>query len=120
MSVLDEKALADPDRDRGEAPGTSQAKAARVTGFEQLPAVLTSREAASALRMGLKELRQLIERGELPAARLGPRRVIRIAKSAIVRLLDGESALPPPSSPAVGLAPCKPVRRWKGRTCQRD
>ena len=62
---------------------------ANVTGFEQLPAVLTSREAARALRMGLKELRQLIERGELPAARLGPRRVIRIAKAAIVSLLGG-------------------------------
>ena len=33
-----------------------------------LPDVLTSREAATALRMGIKELRQLIERGELPAA----------------------------------------------------
>jgi DNA topoisomerase III len=55
-----------------------------------LPDVLNSREAATALRMGVKELRQLIERGELPAARLGPRRVIRIAKTAIVSLLRGE------------------------------
>ncbi len=119
MSILDEKALVD-DRDHGEEATASQVKAARVTGFDQLPAVLTSREAASALRMGLKELRQLIERGELPAARLGPRRVIRIAKTAIIGLLAGESALPPPSPPAVGLTPCKPVRRWKGRICQRD
>ena len=93
---------------------------ANLTGFEQLPAVLTSREAASALRMGLKELRQLVERGELPAARLGPRRVIRIAKSAIVGLLGGTTPADaaPPSD--VKIAPCKPVRRWKGRICQRD
>ena len=53
-----------------------------LPGFERLrlPDVLTSREAANALRMGIKELRQLVDRGELPAARLGPRRVIRIAK----------------------------------------
>ena len=82
-----------------------------------LPDVLTSREAATALRMGVKELRQLIERGELPAARLGPRRVIRIAKTAILGLLRGEPRerpLVPPADDTVG--PCKPARRrWKGR-----
>ncbi len=74
--------------------------------FDRLPAVLTSKEAANALRMGLKEVRGLVERGELPAARLGPRRVIRIRKSAVVALLDGT------------VAPCKSVRRWKGRAVQ--
>jgi hypothetical protein len=82
-----------------------------------LPDVLNSREAASALRMGIKELRQLIDRGELPAARLGPRRVIRIAKTAIVSLLRGEPcnrSLVPPADATV--EPCKPARRrWKGR-----
>ncbi len=87
---------------------------ANLTGFEQLPAVLTSREAASALRMGLKELRQLVERGELPAARLGPRRVIRIAKAAVVSLLRGERAAPPASSLDARVPPCKPARPWKG------
>ena len=82
-----------------------------------LPDVLNSREAATALRMGVKELRQLIERGELPAARLGPRRVIRIAKTAIVSLLRGERAEPPAVvSPDAKVDPCKPARRrWKGR-----
>jgi excisionase family DNA binding protein len=74
--------------------------------FDRLPAVLTSKEAANALRMGLKELRGLVERGELPAARLGPRRVIRIRKSAVVALLDAT------------VESCKSVRRWKGRPVQ--
>jgi excisionase family DNA binding protein len=89
-------------------------------GFESLPDVLTSREAAGALRMGVKELRRLIERGELPAARLGPRRVIRIAKAAVLSLLRGEQVEPPslpsplPAADAT-LQPCKPARRrWKG------
>ena len=92
---------------------------ALATGFDHLPAVLTSREAAAALRMGVKELRQLVERGELPAARLGPRRVIRIAKSAILGLLGG---IGPQEQPVVSTTrvvnsdPCKPARhRWKGR-----
>ena len=63
-----------------------------VTGFDHLPAVLTSKEAAHALRIGIKELRQLIETGHLPAARLGPRRVIRVAKSAVLGVLGGTSS----------------------------
>jgi excisionase family DNA binding protein len=59
------------------------------SGFKQLPSVLNSREAARALRIGVKELRQLIERGDLAAARIGPRRVIRIAKSALLDVLRG-------------------------------
>jgi excisionase family DNA binding protein len=88
----------------------------QALGFESLPDVLTSREAALVLRLGIKELRRLIERGELPAARLGPRRVIRIAKAAVLSLLRGERADPP----ALPLADarvelCKPARRrWKG------
>lgn len=73
--------------------------------------------------MGIKELRQLIERGELPAARLGPRRVIRISKSAIVSLLggavDAQKVLTLPSARVVDSEPCKSVRRWKGRPCPR-
>ncbi len=66
--------------------------ASTVTGFDQLPAVMTSKEAAQALRIGIKELRQLIETGHLPAARLGPRRVIRVAKSAVLGVLGGASS----------------------------
>lgn len=58
-------------------------------GLEHLPAVLTTREAASALRIGVKEVRKLVDAGDIPAARFGPRRVIRIAKSALVRVLRG-------------------------------
>jgi len=58
-----------------------------TTDFKHLPPVLTTREAANALRIGVKELRKLIDAGEIPAARFGPRRVIRIAKSALLRVL---------------------------------
>jgi len=54
-----------------------------------LPPVLTTREAATALRIGVKEVRKLVDAGDIPAARFGPRRVIRIAKSALVRALRG-------------------------------
>lgn len=60
-----------------------------VLGFDDLPPVLTSKEAARALRIGVKELRQLIDTGHLPAARLGPRRVIRVSKGALLRVLGG-------------------------------
>lgn len=56
-----------------------------------LPAVLTTREAATALRIGVKEVRKLVDAGDIPAARFGPRRVIRIAKSALVRVLRGRA-----------------------------
>ena len=58
-------------------------------GLSHLPAVLTTREAATALRIGVKEVRKLVDAGDIPAARFGPRRVIRIAKSALVRVLRG-------------------------------
>ena len=62
-------------------------------GLHTLPAVLTTREAATALRIGVKEVRKLVDAGDIPAARFGPRRVIRIAKSALVRVLrDAEAA----------------------------
>jgi excisionase family DNA binding protein len=52
-----------------------------------LPAVLTTHEAAKALRIGVKEMRSLVDAGQVPAARFGPRRVIRIAKGALLALL---------------------------------
>ena len=57
--------------------------------FARLPAVLTTREAATALRIGVKEVRALVDSGAIPAARFGPRRVIRIARGALVRALRG-------------------------------
>jgi excisionase family DNA binding protein len=60
----------------------------------RLPAVLTTREAATTLRIGVKEVRALVDSGALPAARFGPRRVIRIAKSALVHALRGRRGVP--------------------------
>jgi excisionase family DNA binding protein len=51
---------------------------ALASNLDDLPAVITTAEAARALRVGVREIRQLIDAGHLPAARLGPRRVIRI------------------------------------------
>jgi excisionase family DNA binding protein len=63
-----------------------------VTDFDHLPAVLTTREAANALRIGIKELRKLVDAGQIPAARFGPRRLIRISRSALLATLSGRSA----------------------------
>lgn len=60
--------------------------------FEHLPAVLTSAEAAKVLRVGVKEVRQLVDRGDIHGAKCGPRRVIRIARSAILAFLAGKAA----------------------------
>ncbi|HTB74104.1 MAG TPA: helix-turn-helix domain-containing protein [Polyangiaceae bacterium] len=59
-----------------------------VDDLGDLPSVLTSKEAARVLRVGVREVRQLVDSGQLPGARVGPRRVIRIAKSALFALLQ--------------------------------
>ena len=69
------------------SPATPPSPDRETTDFKHLPPVLTTREAANALRIGVKEVRKLIDAGVIPAARLGPRRVIRIAKSALLRAL---------------------------------
>jgi excisionase family DNA binding protein len=86
--------------------------------FDALPAVLNSAEAAAALRIGKKEVRGLIDRGELPATRLGPRRVIRVKKSAVLALLEGHGSATGNPAPGGTVGPCKSVRRWKGRRVQ--
>ena len=55
--------------------------------FDHLPAVLTTREAANALRIGVKELRKLVDTGQIPAARFGPRRLIRISRTVLLATL---------------------------------
>jgi excisionase family DNA binding protein len=55
--------------------------------LRQMPAVLTSREAARVLRVGVREVRLLVDTGQLAGARVGPRKVIRISKSAVLSLL---------------------------------
>lgn len=73
-------------------PGpTTQPTGPDTTEFDHLPAVLTTREAANALRIGIKELRKLVDTGQIPAARFGPRRLIRIARSALVATLKVRS-----------------------------
>lgn len=62
------------------------------TDFAQLPSVLTSREAANVLRVGVREVRTLVDTGQLPGMRLGPRKVIRISRAALLALLRVQSA----------------------------
>lgn len=66
--------------------------AVTATDLERLPPVLTTREAARALRIGVKELRKLVDTGHIPAARLGPRRLIRISRTALLATLGVRTA----------------------------
>ena len=69
----------------------SQPPSKSATEFDDLPAVLTTREAANALRIGIKELRKLVDTGQIPAARFGPRRLIRISRTALLATLNVRS-----------------------------
>jgi len=76
---------------RSSAPA-SGAPRVSFTDFEQLPAVLTSKEAANVLRVGVREVRTLVDTGQLGGTRLGPRKVIRISRSALLALMRVQSA----------------------------
>lgn len=64
----------------------------RSSDFAQLPSVLTSREAANVLQVGVREVRVLVDTGQLAGKRLGPRKVIRISRAAVLALLGVQSA----------------------------
>ncbi len=57
-----------------------------------MPAVLTSKEVAQILRIGVREVRLLVASGQLAGARVGPRKVIRISKLAVLALLNVRDA----------------------------
>lgn len=61
--------------------------------LRQIPTVLTSREAARILRVGVREVRLLVDTGQLAGARVGPRKVIRISKLALLSLLKVREAI---------------------------
>lgn len=60
--------------------------------LDHLPSVLTTREAAKALRIGVKEMRKLVDTGQIAAARIGPRRLIRISRSVLLASLGVRSS----------------------------
>jgi excisionase family DNA binding protein len=60
--------------------------------FAELPSVLTSLEAANVLRVGVREVRALVDSGQLAGRRLGPRKVVRISRAAVLALLRVQSA----------------------------
>jgi excisionase family DNA binding protein len=57
-----------------------------------MPPVLTSKEVARVLRVGVREVRSLVASGQLAGARVGPRKVIRISKLAVFALLKVRDA----------------------------
>jgi excisionase family DNA binding protein len=61
--------------------------------LRDMPAVLTSREAARVLRVGVREVRLLVDSGQLAGARVGPRKVMRISKLAVLSLLKVREAI---------------------------
>jgi excisionase family DNA binding protein len=67
--------------------------AIRSADFAELPSVLTSREAANVLRVGVREVRALVDSGQLPGTRVGPRKVVRISRAAVLALLGVQSAV---------------------------
>lgn len=75
-------------------PNLRPADGSRVASidFQQLPSVLTSREAANVLRVGVREVRTLVDTGQLAGTRLGPRKVIRISRAALLALIRVQSA----------------------------
>jgi excisionase family DNA binding protein len=63
------------------------AEVIRTCDFGQLPSVLTSREAANVLRVGVREVRALVDAGQVAGNRLGPRKVVRISRAALLAFL---------------------------------
>jgi excisionase family DNA binding protein len=63
-----------------------------AAGLGHLPPVLTTREAAKALRIGVKEMRKLVDTGQIAAARIGPRRLIRISRMVLLASLSVRSS----------------------------
>ena len=63
-----------------------------IDDLREMPAVLTSKEAARVLRVGVREVRLLVDTGQLAGARVGPRKVIRIARVALLALLKVREA----------------------------
>ncbi|GAA2092565.1 helix-turn-helix domain-containing protein [Brevibacterium salitolerans] len=52
------------------------------------PLTLSTKEAAAMVPMGVRQLREAVDRGEIPAVRLG--RNIRIPRAKFLALINGE------------------------------
>ncbi len=57
--------------------------------IEELPDVLTVEETAAVLRVCKKVVYEDVERGTIKAARIGPKRIIRIRRETVLALLAG-------------------------------
>ena len=97
--------------------------------FAQLPSVLTSREAANVLRVGVREVGALVDSGQLPGTRVGPRKVVRISRAAVLALLglqalfctaftavDVARSSAIQASPSIGIRCSGVMRRAPSRT----
>lgn len=68
---------------------TSTTTAAACVRVEDLPPVLTVEEAAAVLRVCKKTLYESVQRGDIKAARLGKKGVLRFKREVILGLLGG-------------------------------
>jgi len=63
-----------------------------ITSIDELPALVTKREAAAFLRVDLRTITRMIARGDLKAVHLGtsPHSPVRIARAELLRIASGE------------------------------
>ncbi len=61
--------------------------------FDQLPDILTVTEAAGVLRLGRNAVYEAVQRGEIPAVRIGRR--LLVPKAGLIRLLDSPKVTAP-------------------------
>lgn len=68
--------------------------------FDDAPDTLKLAEGAALARVGLRQFRAAVQRGDIPSARLG--RSIRVSKHALQRWLEGDGQTPEPRLAVVG------------------
>lgn len=86
----------------------------RTRGFDDLPAVLTPREAATLLRIGRNGIYEAIQRGQIPSLKIG--RKILIPKTPLIALLEESSLAPGGVREPHERAVFPPNQRTGGRT----
>lgn len=61
-----------------------------IKDFDELPPVLRIQDVARVLDIGVGTAYALINSGELPCRRIGARGIIRVARSDLIRYIEGE------------------------------
>lgn len=74
----------------------------RPRDLDELPLAMSVTEVASALNVSPRLIYDVIDRGQLPAVRIGARMAIRVTKPALLEYLgmsNGTGAIPKPTEP---------------------